>query len=219
MYVSIYSFNARGLANKDKRVATFSWLKTKRSGIFFIQETHSIEQLEKIWRQQWDGPIFFQHGKSNSRGVAILVTKNIDFEVNAIDSADDGRFLLIDCAIFRTKYILVNIYAPTIDRRTEQTEFGSFLFSKLENFLGCNIIVGGDFNINIEKLKSSTKSYPANYDDHVLNTMEILDLVDIRKLQHPDTDRYTRHEKTRYGLSQSRIDFFSCTQLFGIYYR
>ena len=91
MYVTIYSFNARGLANKDKRVATFSWLKTKRSGIFFIQETHSIEQLEKIWRQQWDGPIFFQHGKSNSRGVAILVTKNIDFEVNAIDSADDAR--------------------------------------------------------------------------------------------------------------------------------
>ena len=208
MYVSIYSFNARGLANKDKRVATFSWLKTKRSGIFLIQETHSIEQLEKIWRQQWDGPIFFQHGKSNSRGVAILVTKNIDFVVNTIDSVDDGRFLLIDCAIFGTKYILVNIYAPTIDKRTEQTDFGSFLFSKVEKFLGCNIIVGGDFNINIERLKISTKNFPANYDDYILNTIEILDLVDIWKLQHPDTDRYTRHEKTRYGFRQSRIDFF-----------
>ena len=110
MYVSIYSFNARGLANKDKRVATFSWLQTKRSGIFYIQETHSTEQVEKIWRQEWDGPIFFQHGKSNSRGVAILVTKNIDFEVNSIDRDDYGRFLLIDCSIFGSKYILLVPY-------------------------------------------------------------------------------------------------------------
>ena len=206
--MSIHSFNARGLANKDKRVATFSWLQTKKSGIFYIQEAHSTEQLEKIWRQEWDGPIFFQHGKSNSRGVAILVTKNIDFEVNTIDRDDYGRFLLIDCFIFGSKYIPVNIYAPTIDKRMEQADFGSFLFSKLEKYLGCNIIVGGDFNINIQKLKNSTKSYQANYDDHILNIIEILDLIDIWRLQHPDTDRYTRHEKTRYGFSQSRIDFF-----------
>ena len=169
MYVSIYSFNARGLANKDKRVATFCWLQTKKFGIFYIQEAHSTEQLQKIWRQEWDGPIFFRHGKSNSRGVAILVTKSIDFEVNTIDRDDNGRFLLIDCSIFGSKYILVNIYAPTIDKRTEQADFGSFLFSKLEKYLGCNIIVGGDFNINIQKLKNPTKSYQANYDDHILN--------------------------------------------------
>ena len=140
--------------------------------------------------------------------MAILVTKNIDFEVNTIDRDDYGRFLLIDCSIFGSKYILVNIYAPTIDKRMEQADFGSFLFSKLEKYLGCNIIVGGDFNINIQKFKNSTKSYQANYDDHILNIIEILDLVDIWRLQHPNTDRYTRHEKTRYGFSQSRIHFF-----------
>ena len=59
--------------------------------------------------------------------MAILVTKNIDFEVNTIDRDDYGRFLLIDCSIFGSKYILVNIYAPTIDKRTEQADFGSFL--------------------------------------------------------------------------------------------
>ena len=40
--------------------------------------------------------------------MAILVTKNIDFEVNTIDRDDHGRFLLIDCSIFGSKYILVN---------------------------------------------------------------------------------------------------------------
>ena len=139
--------------------------------------------------------------------MAILVTNKIEFEVNTIDRDDHGRFLLIDCSICGSRYILVNIYAPTIDKRTEQADFGSFVFSKLEKFLGCNIIIGGDFNINIEKLKSSPKGYSANYDDHILNIIEILDLVDIWKIQHPDTERYTRHEKTRYGFSQSRIDF------------
>ena len=58
----------------------------------------------------------------------------------------------------------------------------SFVFSKLEkleNFLGCNIIVSGDFNISIEKLKSSAKGYSVSYDDHILNIIEIVDLVDI----------------------------------------
>ena len=178
------------------------------TGIFFIQEAHSTEQLEKIWRQEWDSPIFFQHGKSNSRGVAILVTKNLDFEANTIDRDDYGRLLLIDCFIFGSKYILVNIYAPTIDKRTEQADFGSFLFSKLEKYLGCNIIVGGDFNINIQKLKNSTKSYQANYDDHILNIIEILDLIDIWRLQHPDTDRYTRHEKQGMDLANLGLIFF-----------
>ena len=173
MYTSIYSFNARGLANKDKRVATFSWLQTKRSGIFFIQETHSTEKIEEIWRHEWDGPSFSSIGNLTVEEWQSLLQKKIEFEVNTINRDDYGRFLLIDCSIFGSRHILVNIYVPTSDKQTEQADFGSFVLSKLEKFLGCNIIVGGDFNINIENLKISPKGYSANYDDHILNIIEI----------------------------------------------
>ena len=43
--------------------------------------------------------------------------------------------------------------------------------------------------------------------------METLDVVDIWRIKHPNTIRYTRHENTHFGFKQSRIDFFiiSCS--------
>ena len=36
----------------------------------------------------------------------------------------------------------------------------------------------------------------------------MFDVIDIWRLKHPDTLRYTWREKTRYGFTQSRIDYF-----------
>ena len=38
--------------------------------------------------------------------------------------------------------------------------------------------------------------------------MEMHNLVDIWRIQHPDTVRYTRREKTKFGYKQTRLDYF-----------
>ena len=38
--------------------------------------------------------------------------------------------------------------------------------------------------------------------------METLDVVDIWRIKHPNTIRYTRRENMRFGFKLSRIDFF-----------
>ena len=45
--VNINSFNVNGLGMKNKRIAIFSWLKSKYSGIYFLQETHSSSNCEQ----------------------------------------------------------------------------------------------------------------------------------------------------------------------------
>ena len=74
--INIFSFNARGLATRTKRVAIFLWLKAKGRGKFLLQECHSNANQEHIWKPDWDGEIFVSHGESNCRGVAILVKKS-----------------------------------------------------------------------------------------------------------------------------------------------
>ena len=40
----------------------FLWLKSKGSGIFLIQESHSSSLSETQWRDDWNGKIEFAHG-------------------------------------------------------------------------------------------------------------------------------------------------------------
>ena len=65
----ILSLNVRGIRSFDKRKALFYWLTKERSDIIFLQETYSTPDVEKFWKSQWRGDIFFSHGSEHSRGL------------------------------------------------------------------------------------------------------------------------------------------------------
>lgn len=67
--VGIYSMNARGLKDENKRAQVFSWLQNRNAYIYFLQETHSTLDCETTWKENWgNNDIIFSHGTSNSRG-------------------------------------------------------------------------------------------------------------------------------------------------------
>ena len=47
-----------------------------------LQETHSTALVEQKWRNQWRGKMFFSHDTSNSTGVLICITEDLDWKVN-----------------------------------------------------------------------------------------------------------------------------------------
>ena len=140
--LNFFSFNARGLGDRKKRMAVFLWLKSKGPGVYLLQECHSTANSEKNWQQDWEGRIEFSHGSSNSRGVAILMTKNLQVDITSVLRDSSGRFLLLQCNYYTYPLTIVNIYAPTSDKRSQQIEFGSFLNDQLSNCVGNNIILG-----------------------------------------------------------------------------
>ena len=111
--INIYSINARGLGDKYKWEAVFSWLRGNGPGICLFQESHTCSASEKQWKGQWGGPIHFSHGTSNSKGVAILISPQLNTSVHSVktDPENSGRFLLVQCSFESNKYI-VNIYSP-----------------------------------------------------------------------------------------------------------
>ena len=100
-------------------------------------------------------------------------------------------FLLLECKIYDTRYIIVNIYAPTIDKASEQKHVGEFLFSTLEQYVGLIIIIGGDFNICLDNMVPSS-SCTVTYSDCLIQLFHTPDLIDIWRLCHPSTHGYTR---------------------------
>ena len=95
-----------------------------------LQETHATVKTETDWKKQWDDQIMFSHGLSNSRGKTILFSENIVTTISNIQRDCCSRFLLIDCNIANKRFIFVNLYAPTVDKKmSKQYSVNSFLKS------------------------------------------------------------------------------------------
>ena len=88
--LNISSFNCRGIRDKTKRILIFNWLQKSYPGIILLQETHSVKEDEKQWKKEWEGQIYFSHGTSNSKGVAILISPNLDLKFSNIINDPDG---------------------------------------------------------------------------------------------------------------------------------
>ena len=78
--VEILSQNCNGLNDRTKRRGMFSNLKAKGE-VICLQETHATDNVQQFWQQQWGGPAYWSHGASNEKGVAILFSKNLPFDV------------------------------------------------------------------------------------------------------------------------------------------
>ena len=92
---------------------------------------------------------------------------------------------------------------------TDQLEFISNLRSHLIDDLHSNFVFGGDFNTVLSPAldkKGGRDEGVSNYRAELLNFIEEFDLVDIWRLQNPDTFMHTWYSKT--PLIQCRLDFW-----------
>ena len=115
--------------------------------------------------------------------------------------------MLITIVIHSLKLSFCNIYAP--QNQTEPLEF-------LQELNNCPIgkselttlIVGSDWNCTLSKSdKIGGKPWKAtNYRNIVLTTMDIFNLIDIQRVQHPKLRKYSYESKTL--KIKSRIHFF-----------
>ena len=182
-------------------------MKYKDQGFYLLQETHSSLQYENEWLEQWESKILFSHGESNAHGVAILISKQLDVKINEVKRDINGRFIPINCTISENKYIIVNIYTPTINNKQEQVTFVNYVLEMLQPYLGEIIIIGGDLNIDLDKSQKETLPTNSGYSRQLSLMIQTFDLIDIWRLKYSDTVRYTRREKTCYGFKQSRLHY------------
>ena len=207
--VNFYSLNVRGLGQNKKRRTMWNWLRKLKWGVIFLQETHSQVQTEKFWSNEWGSKILFSHGTANSRGVAILFTKGIEFEVEDTIIDPEGRFLLVNVKLNDEKYTLVNIYAPTKDKHDEQKN----LLDRIQHMLGENnyenLIMGGDFNATLNPKLDKKGGNPeglSEYSDQIQSMCETLDLIDVWRVHNPNKQLFTWRQ--RKPLVQCRLDFW-----------
>ncbi len=186
----ILTFNCNGIRDDSKRRQVFNYLRSKGADLILLQESHSTANVEKIWENEWGGKVFFSNGTSNSTGVCILIKKNLDYKVHGVKRDQNGRILCLDIELDDCRFSLCNLYAPNHDK----PEFFEECATLIDEFENVSKIIAGDFNLVFDISMDKKGGAPVthfNSRDTLKAYMESNDMVDIWRLQHPDTRLYT----------------------------
>lgn len=211
--LNVVSFNVRGIASIVKRNTIFTYLKHNFKGIIFLQETHSCQKTQMVWKRETrnDWEIHFSHGTSGSKGVAILIPKTYQCKINTEIADPSGRFLLLDVEIDETSFILLNVYAPTKDKPHDQKTFLDNIKTILRPYIDRKMVIAGDHNVCLNPKmdkKGGKGEKESEYARELIQFMEENDLVDIWRVRHPDKKQYTRRQNCKAGIVHSRLDSF-----------
>ena len=126
----------------------FQFLVRQKSDLILLQETFWTEELRKNIDKEWGSTtLVHSFGNAHSRGVAILVKENINFQISLTYSSSDGRLIIAKAEAGEVKILLANVYAPTENKNKNSFyKYVQRCFKNIENFESCVLIMGGDFN-------------------------------------------------------------------------
>lgn len=203
--VKIISYNVQGLRDQKKRRKIFWHLHFHEADIVLLQETHSDKKSEKIWKSEWGGRMYFSHGDTNARGVAILLKRKINLKVIKMTRDEAGRFLAMVVECEDKQFIVTVLYAPNKD----DPKFFEQVFMAMQSLEVDQKIIGGDFNTVLNKTNDlkGGRGFSNEKTRNFLNEyMQQEHLVDVWRLQDPEVFRATyiaRHPV----LLRERIDY------------
>lgn len=208
--LTIVSWNVRGLGEVNKRFAVFKSLAVHLPAVILLQETHLTTDTVKYVKKKWVGWDCHSFHSNYSRGVSILVHRNLPFVCLDKVVDDEGRYICVHCTIFHLQYVLVVIYVPPPYNCSVLKKVLTFL-AKYPNVPS---IVMGDFNTTVDPFwdKVQMDTVPQSHSLTPFGRMlGEVGLLDIWRLKHPGIRQYSCHSSTYQTLS--RIDLAIGNQL------
>ena len=158
-------------------------------------------QILKIW----SGEVIINGKSTNSRGVAILLSKNFEYKIEHIFKDNDGNLIELDLIISDIKLKLFFIYGPNKDN----PDFYESIENKIINNEQDYVLLAGDLNITLNPDLDSNNYVNINNPNARKQIIDILnkhDLIDIYRHFHPITRRNTW--RRRNPIKQARLDYF-----------
>lgn len=208
--LKIGSLNVRGLNNDDKRNAIFRWVQDNKYDICCFQETYYTKSNHVKLSKGWSGISFHSFSNSaHSRGVSVLLSKNLNASVISSHSDNFGRIVLVNIKIENRIYSVVSLYAPN-------DVHGRIMFYKqLLTFVNMHaismnrLIIAGDFNCKLTERDSNSGILDRSR-NILKDVMSKLNVKDIWRSLNPDMLDFTYIDPSN-RVRNSRIDYIMCS--------
>uniref|UniRef100_A0A3P9H232 Reverse transcriptase domain-containing protein n=1 Tax=Oryzias latipes TaxID=8090 RepID=A0A3P9H232_ORYLA len=201
--VHFITWNVKSLNTPVKRKKVLNHLNKLKAGIVFLQETHLRTFDHFRLRGGWIGQSYHSNFHSKSRGVAILINKNVPFDMSSVETDSSGRYVIVTGRLLNTPVVLVNVYAP----HWEDSSFFPNFFPKIPNMNTHHLIFGGDMNCVLSPSLDRSSSRPAPLTSSALQLQCFLStngVIDIWRFLNPTSKHYSFFSPVH--RTYSRID-------------
>uniref|UniRef100_A0A3Q3NRE5 exodeoxyribonuclease III n=1 Tax=Labrus bergylta TaxID=56723 RepID=A0A3Q3NRE5_9LABR len=202
--IKIITLNVKGINNVVKRRKILSMLKKDKVQVALLQETHLTDLEHLKLKRDWVGQIFYSSFNSKSRGVAILIHKNMSFKLEKVIHDTEGRYVVITGFLYGEHVLMGSAYAPN----TFDSSFYSKLLADISSICPPFVILGGDFNCGLvpEMDHSPSKTLPLSRMAKATKDLCLdLGLFDAWRIINPREKDFTFF--SRPHRSFSRIDY------------
>ena len=128
--LSFLSNNVKGIKASEKRL------------------THCSVDVQKKWNDDYQGQLFFSHGKTNSWGITVGYYGKKSFELLSKFNNKSGRIIIIEVKIENEVLLLINLYNANTENEQLSTQSDlSNMLEKIDDINNKSIVYGRDFNL------------------------------------------------------------------------
>ncbi|OCT86463.1 hypothetical protein XELAEV_18020146mg [Xenopus laevis] len=207
--LKVGSHNVNGLNVPQKRTVAFSDYFKLKLDVLLLQETHFSKTSSPKYLSKYYPQIYLANSTTKTKGVAILIAKQVKFQLMQKYVDPDGRFIILKGHLQNHLTTLASVYAPNNSKQ----KFFRIFFKKLSEISEGRVIVGGDFNTtmnnNLDRSRDILGKLTTSSGDrdtgHLFNHLKEEALVDIWREKHPIDRDYTYYSSVH--ATYSRIDF------------
>lgn len=186
----VITLNVNGLHNPIKRNKALAKMKREKQDIIFWQETHlSAIEHNKLCKMGFKNVFYSSYVKKHSRGVAILLSDKVHFQLSSQIRNKEGRYILVKGYIDHKEVTLFNVYRPPgTDKHLIKT-LSELIATETSGILIC----GGDWNIHLNQFldTSSKTKLPQPEAVSVKRMLKELGLFDVWRDAHSLEKKYT----------------------------
>uniref|UniRef100_A0A803J7S1 exodeoxyribonuclease III n=1 Tax=Xenopus tropicalis TaxID=8364 RepID=A0A803J7S1_XENTR len=205
--VNVYSINARGLNTPQKRNLVLHEAYRAKADLIFIQETHFKKSNHPNFYNRKYPHNYHAYSKTKSKGVSILISSKIPFQMHQMYADPLGRYLMLICNIGDQMYTLINIYVPN----DNQLQYLNKTLTHLLEHKRGKCIVAGDFNSIMDPtqdiartVKKQITKQQAKTAQKLRDFFHKLALIDTWRAKNPEHKEFTYYSP-RHSM-HSRID-------------
>ena len=125
--------------------------------------------------------IIYANGNQKKAGVAILISKMIDFKIRSVTRDKEGHYIMIKGSIEEEDITIVNIYSPNIGA----AQYIRQMLTAIKGEINSNTVLVGEFNTSFPPMDRSSKM-KIKKETQVLNgTLNKMNLIVIYRTFHP----------------------------------
>lgn len=147
------TLNINGLQNPIKRSKLIAKMKRENQHIIFWQETHLVQtEHEKLRKLGFRNTFYSSYTKGNARGVAILISNKVTFQLSSQIADKEGRYILVKGILDSKEVTLLNVYRPPGKDKLLIMKIFELITSEVSGTLIC----GGDWNVQLNPTLDSS---------------------------------------------------------------